>query len=54
MPNGRLAVPGSRDKTFRVWDLEGGTPSRLLLGHTSGVTALAVTADGRRAVSDSR
>jgi WD40 repeat protein len=47
-PGGRRVVSASRDKTFRVWDLETGY-SRVFLA--SGLRAVAVTPDGRRAVS---
>ncbi len=35
------------DKTVRVWDLQSGECSRVLHGHTRGVSAVAVTGDGR-------
>ena len=34
-----------------MWDLESGEELRTLSGHTSSVNAVAVTPDGRRAVS---
>jgi hypothetical protein len=37
-----------------VWDLESGETIRTLRGHTDLVTAVALTADGRRVVSGSR
>jgi len=45
-------VSGSDDRTLRVWDLETGE-WRALKGHMSGVTAVSITPDGRRAVSGS-
>jgi WD40 repeat protein len=41
------------DGTLRLWDLESGQTIRTLEGHTSDVSAVAVTPDGRRAVSSS-
>ena len=38
---------------MRVWDLEGNQPPRVLEGHTSDVRAVALSADGQRAVSGS-
>jgi WD40 repeat protein len=35
----------------RVWDLAGTAPPRVLTGHTGWVHAVAVSADGRAAVS---
>ena len=48
--DGKRAVSGSVDHTLRVWDLEGHRPPRVLEGRTNGVTAAALTADGKRAV----
>ena len=44
---------GLGDKTLRLWDLESGQTLRTLEGHTDWVNAVAVTPDGRRAVSGS-
>ena len=41
------------DKTLKVWDLETGRALRTLEGHASYVSGVAVTADGKRAVSAS-
>ena len=41
------------DQTLRLWDLESGQTLRTLEGHTDWVRAVAVTPDGRRAVSAS-
>ena len=38
---------------MRLWDLVTGETLRTLEGHTSGVTAVAVLTDGRRALSGS-
>lgn len=68
-PSGRRVVAGSEDGTLTVWDLvsdgelltttEKGREATVeascsLSGHTEAVTAVAVTPDGRRAVSGSR
>jgi len=37
----------------RVWDLQAGTLLHTLTGHDGGVSSVAVSADGRRAVSGS-
>jgi WD40 repeat protein len=38
---------------LRVWDTEGHQAPRVLEGHTDSVNAVALTADGKRAVSGS-
>ena len=43
----------SEDQTLKVWELGSGRELRTLAGHTGSVTAVAVTADGQRAVSTS-
>ncbi|MDD4652802.1 MAG: WD40 repeat domain-containing protein [Methanothrix sp.] len=43
----------SNDNTLKVWDLESGKEVRTLVGHQSWVRAVALTGDGRRAVSAS-
>ena len=50
-PDGKRAVSGSDDKTLKVWDLESGRELRTLEGHADWVKAVAVTPDGKRAVS---
>jgi WD40 repeat protein len=47
---GGLGVGGP---TVKVWDLESGRAMATLEGHALGVTACAVTPDGRRVVSAS-
>ena len=42
---------GSNDETLRVWDLESGQTIRSLEGHRRPVKAVAVTPDGRCAIS---
>jgi len=44
----------TRDKTLKVWDLERGKELQTLAGHSHGVNGVAVTPDGKRAVSASR
>ncbi|MGH8929516.1 MAG: pentapeptide repeat-containing protein, partial [Egibacteraceae bacterium] len=42
-----LIVTGHGDGGVRIWDSATGQPLRVLEGHTGGVRAVAVTADGR-------
>jgi WD40 repeat protein len=51
MASGRFLVQD--DKTLKVWDLTTGKEQFTLNGHTSSVNAVAVTADGKRAISGS-
>ena len=44
---------GVWDQTLKVWDLDSGEELRTLRGHAGRVDAVALTADGRRAVSAS-
>ncbi len=64
-PNGQIAVAASgerdfdikvpsADSTLKVWNLRWGSQVQTLRGHEEGVTAVATTPDGRRAVSGSR
>jgi WD40 repeat protein len=48
------AVSGSFDETLRVWDLEGNQPPCILEGDTELIRAVALSSDGRRAVSGSK
>ncbi|KIO03808.1 hypothetical protein M404DRAFT_144793, partial [Pisolithus tinctorius Marx 270] len=51
---GKRIVSGSRDKTVRVWDVEGGVQfGSPLEGHVSGVNSVAFSPDGKRIVSGS-
>ena len=43
----------AKDDTLKVWDLDSGRELRTLAGHSDYVRGVAVTADGRRAVSAS-
>src|SRR5690606_19212258 len=43
----------SWDTTLKIWDIISGEELISLVGHTKGVTAVAVTPDGNRAVSAS-
>ena len=62
-PDGRIVISASGDKTLKVWELSTSSPPgsvlsdpgewQTLLGHTSQVNTVAVTADGRLAVSGS-
>ena len=45
---------GSGDRTLKLWDLETGQLLRTLTGHEDGVSAVAMTPDGRHALSGSR
>ena len=47
-------MSASSDKTLRVWNLENGQTVRTLEGHSDWVIGVAITPDGRRAVSASR
>jgi WD40 repeat protein len=44
-------LSASGDGTLKIWDLQRGEVLRTLTGHTAGITAVAVTADARRAYS---
>jgi WD40 repeat protein len=48
-----LLVTGNADHTLRVWDLESGQSLRRLEGHSRSVNGVAITPDGRPAVSAS-
>jgi WD40 repeat protein len=62
-PDGRKAISASSDKTLKVWDISTLTPVgsgfsnpgelHTLLGHSSQVNTVAVTMDGRLAISGS-
>ena len=41
----KTVVSGSRDTTLRVWDLQKGVSTKVLVGHSSSVRCLAVHGD---------
>jgi WD40 repeat protein len=55
MPDGRRAVSGSgsSENVLKLWDLssQNGAPIRTLSGHTKAINAIAVSPDGRTAIS---
>ncbi len=53
MRTGGGPSPRPRDRTLKLWDLESGAELRTLAGHSLSVTGVALSADGRRAVSAS-
>lgn len=64
-PNGQIAVTASGDRalkvkvpsadsTLKVWNLQQGSQMHTLIGHEFGVTDVAITPDGQKAVSASR
>ena len=54
LPDGQHAVSAGRgDHTLKLWDLETGAELRSFVGHTEGVSAVAVSKDGRRILSGS-
>src|SRR5512147_3004577 len=50
---GSRALSGSLDKTLRLWDVASGECLSVLSGHESDVNALAVSDDGKHAISGS-
>ena len=47
----RLVVSASYDNTLKVWEVESGRELRTLVGHTDPVNGVALSSDGRLAVS---
>jgi len=47
------ALTGSEDLTIRLWDLQGGTCTKIFEGHRSTITALAFDQDDKRIASGS-
>ena len=52
-PTAAAPSPAPDDNTLRLWDLATGETLRTLEGHTCSVSAVAVLADGSRALSGS-
>ena len=50
---GATVASSSWDKTVRLWSASTGESLRTLEGHTSGVTSVAFSADGRTVASGS-
>lgn len=46
--NGRHAVTGDKEGPVRLWDVRSGRQEKVLMGHKSAVSALAITTDGQR------
>ncbi len=49
-----MVVSGGNDTTLKVWDLEAGRELRSLTGHHGSVRTVAITPDGRAALSGSQ
>lgn len=50
-PDGRLAAAGLDDHSIQLWDLESGRVLKTLRGHTSWISATAISPDGKRILS---
>ena len=50
-PDSRYFLAGSADKTLKLWELETGKEIRQYPGHQNGVSAVAISPDGKKAVS---
>jgi WD40 repeat protein len=48
-----LVVSGAHDHSLHVWHMKTGADLQTLIGRTNDVTAVAISADGRRVVSSS-
>ena len=47
-------MPGSSDRTVKLWDMESGGELLTLQGHSDPVATVAITTDGRRAMSGAK
>lgn len=50
-PDGNHLVSASEDKTLKIWDLLSGSELHTLSGHNDDVFAVAITPDGKQAIS---
>lgn len=51
MPDGSQALSGSSDNTLRLWDIQQGKEIYKFSMHVAPVRGIALTEDGRRAIS---
>jgi WD40 repeat protein len=53
-PDGQKIVSGSRDRTVRLWDLQGNSIGQPFQKHEDSVLSVAFSPDGQKIVSGSR
>lgn len=53
-PNGRTLITGGDDGTVRLWSLADGRLTRIIAGHRTGITAIAISPDGKLLANGSR